>query len=191
MKNILTTISVGCMLLFALPAIAATEDGHNRSIADVIDEITQSHNVSSQSELSCDAVTDDQFEELGDAVMQTMIGDDEAHEVMDNMMGGEGSTSLRSMHIAMGQRYLGCAQGQFGTMGMMGMMGGLRGGDGFMMSNFYSPWGMTGMSGIGMLLFWVVVIIGIVLLVRWLVGQQSAQGTSALSILKERYAMRR
>jgi putative membrane protein len=59
-----------------------------------------------------------------------------------------------------------------------------------MMGNFYGPWGMTGMGGIGMLLFWVIVIVGIVLLVKWLVGQQSVQskGTSALDILKERYA---
>src|SRR3989344_816803 len=185
MKNILRIIGVGLVLAVALPVFAATDAGHSRSIADVIGEITQSQNVSSQSDLSCDAVPDEQFEELGDAVMQAMIGDDEQHKLMDNMMGGEGSESLRSMHIAMGQRYLGCAQGQFGTMGMMGgmmsMMGsGWRGGDGLMMG---------GSWGIGMLLFWLIVIVGIVLFVKWVSGQSSSQkGTSALDILKERYA---
>ncbi|MDA1169154.1 MAG: SHOCT domain-containing protein [bacterium] len=185
------------LILVAMPMIsfAQSDNGHNRSISDVISEITASQNISSSSDTSCDDVTDDQFEELGDAVMQAMIGDDEAHKVMDNMMGGEGSESLRSMHIAMGQRYLGCAQGTFGTIGMMGGMMSMigsnwKGGDGFMMSNIYSPWGMTGMGGIGMLLFWVIIIVGIVLLIKWLVGQQDMQtkGKSALDILKERYA---
>lgn len=195
MKNIIYGFLILALALGPVIPPAQSDDGHNRSIAVVISEIIESQNVSSQSELSCDFVTNDQFDALGDAVMQAMIGDDEAHEVMDNMMGGEGSESLRSMHMAMGQRYLGCGEGQFSTMGMMGammsMMGGSwRGGDGFMMGNFYSPWGMTGLGGIGMLLIWVIVIVGIVLLVKWLAGQQSMQskGTSALDILKERYA---
>ena len=70
-----------------------------------------------------------------------------------------------------------------------------------MMGNFYGPWGVTGMGWIGMLLFWVVVIVGIVLLVKWLIGPQNQsrarfgaeqqggyQDKSALDILKERYA---
>lgn len=185
------------LLLMSTPVVvlAQPEEGHNQSINDVVDEIAQSQNVSGQSELDCDAVTDDQFEELGDAVMQAMIGDDEAHEVMDNMMGGEGSESLQSIHISMGQRYLGCAQGTYGTMGMMGgmmsMMGsGWQGGRGFMMGSPGSQWGMMGGSwGVGMVLFWILVIVGIVLLVKWLVGQAGTQkGKSALDILKERYA---
>src|SRR3989344_1527542 len=172
-------------LAMAVPALAISDESHRQAVVEVVNEIAGSQNISSQSDVTCDAVTDDQFEELGDAVMQAMIGDDQQHEIMDNMMGGEGSESLRSMHIAMGQRYLGCAQGQFGTMGMMGgmmsMMGsGWRGGDGLMMG---------GSWGIGMLLFWLIVIVGIVLFVKWVSGQSSSQkGTSALDILKERYA---
>ena len=51
-------------------------------------------------------------------------------------------------------------------------------------------WGM-GFGMISMVLFWVLVILGIVVLVRW-VGGSSASGTppskSALDILNERYA---
>jgi len=194
-KTTIKAVIAGLLLAVAMPVLAQNDDSHTRSIADVVGEITASQNVSSQSDIRCDDVADDQFEELGDAVMQAMIGDDQQHELMDNMMGGEGSQSLRLMHIAMGQRYLGCAEGQIGTMGMMGgmmsMMGsGWRGGDGAMMGNFYGPRGMMGGSwGIGMLVFWLIVIVGIVLSVRWMSGQSSSRkGTLAQDILKERYA---
>jgi putative membrane protein len=50
-------------------------------------------------------------------------------------------------------------------------------------------WGM-GVGMISMVLFWVLVILGIVVLVRW-IGNTSASSppsTTALDILKERYA---
>lgn len=53
-------------------------------------------------------------------------------------------------------------------------------------------WGSMGLGMIGVLLFWVAVIIGIVLLVKMLLGSSGAfgrtQGKTALDILKERYA---
>ncbi|MDP3744848.1 MAG: SHOCT domain-containing protein [Methylotenera sp.] len=53
-------------------------------------------------------------------------------------------------------------------------------------------WGSMGLGMIGALLFWIIVIIGIVLLVKILLGSGSAFGRTqektALDILKERYA---
>ncbi len=77
----------------------------------------------------CSSYTDEQLEEFGDQIMGIMLGSEESHEQMDEMMGGEGSESLRLMHIRMALN-MGCTnlpqeyQGQSpqGMMGSGGMM---------------------------------------------------------------------
>ena len=56
--------------------------------------------------------------------------------------------------------------------------------------DWFSHWGVTGMGGVGMLLFWIVVIVTIGLFVAWLSRQQNVgvKSKSALDILRERYA---
>ena len=53
-------------------------------------------------------------------------------------------------------------------------------------------WLGMGVGMIGMLLFWVLIILGIVVLVKWLAGTQSSAAAppakGALDIVKERYA---
>ncbi len=53
-------------------------------------------------------------------------------------------------------------------------------------------WLGMGIGMIGMLLFWVLIILGIVVLVKWLAGSLTSAGAppekTALDILKERYA---
>src|SRR3989338_3321456 len=79
-----------------------------------------------ESNASCDSLTQEQLESIGEYYMEQMHPG-KAHEYMDSMMGGEGSESLRSAHIQMAQ-VLYCGKTDipltYGGMMGMGMMGG-------------------------------------------------------------------
>lgn len=69
--------------------------------------------------ISCNKLTDEQLEEIGNYYMEQMHPG-EQHELMDKMMGGEGSESLRQMHIAIAKRvYCNDASSAY-SYGMMG-----------------------------------------------------------------------
>ncbi|MBI2657210.1 hypothetical protein HYX08_00780 [Candidatus Woesearchaeota archaeon] len=91
---------------------------------------------------ACSSLNEKQLEGIGDYLMeQTHPG--EAHEAMDKMMGGEGSESLRLMHIAIAKRIYcndvnsSIGYGFAGMMGGYGMMRGLK-------DNYSDDWGMMG-----------------------------------------------
>jgi|GEM_PF-266891 len=169
------------------------------SIDTVLANILKSHNVTTVQKLDLSKVSDDEWEQLGDAVME-LQHPGSSHEAMDRMMGGEGSESIRQMHINMGKAYL-----RYGGNYGLGMMGGgmmnfsndtneyQRGGGSHMMGNFgFSPMGFYG-GGFGliaMFLFWGLIIFGVVVFLKWILsqGKVSTQGKSALDIIKERYA---
>jgi len=90
-----------------------------------LQDIYQSQNITNQAQTDCSKVTDDQFVQLGDAYMGVMLPNTQQHEAMDNMMGGEGSDSLRQAHINMGRSYLGCWSNYNSGPIYMPMMGGL------------------------------------------------------------------
>jgi len=177
MKQFIFAVS---LLILAVPVLALAASDDDLSVAAVLQEILTEQQVSTVQSLDCQKVTDDQFEKLGDAVME-QIHPGEQHELMDQMMGGEGSESLKLMHIQMGQNYLGCnnyhnnPDGIMGsgmmTGGMMGMMGG-----GMMGSyavndwgnNYRSPYSMMGYNqslGIFWQLMMVTIGVGILVLI--------------------------
>ena len=150
----------------------------------VLQSIYASQNVTSQVQVDCSKVTDDQFNELGDAYMGTTLPNQQQHEVMDNMMGGEGSESLRQAHINMGRSYLGCWSDYTSGPISMPMMGGMMGGYGSYGGNYpingmmgNNGWGLDMMGGydgfvwfgwITMILVWALLILGIAAIVKWL-----------------------
>ena len=126
-KIIKQTIIISLLLLLTTsvtPAVmahmeagddTATPSSHTETVEDVLSDILPRTGKSDLSQLSCNLVDELEFERLGDALMeQNHPG--RAHTIMDQMMGGEGSDSLREMHIQMGKNYLGCGT----TAGLIG-----------------------------------------------------------------------
>ncbi|MCA9371472.1 hypothetical protein KC726_01100 [Candidatus Woesebacteria bacterium] len=79
----------------------------HQTLDQVLPILLERYGVSSIKDIDCNQITDQDFAMAGDAVMED-IHPGEAHEQMDTMMGGEGSSSLETMHIQMGKNYLGC-----------------------------------------------------------------------------------
>jgi len=114
------------IFVFASNVQASTiseESNHGESLELVLSEILKNQNVDKIQNIDCKNVSDEDFERLGDAVMEQQHPG-EAHERMDEMMGGEGSDSLSQVHINMGANYLGCnVSYKSGFMMGGGMMG--------------------------------------------------------------------
>ena len=89
----------------------------------------------------CSKLTENQLETIGDYYMEQMHPG-EAHTAMEKMMGGEGSESLRLMHIAMAKRiYCNDINSSIGY-GMMGVNYG-RG----MMGDWQNAYGVDSKGG--------------------------------------------
>jgi len=164
-------------------------------------------------EVACADLNDEQYGVLGEYFMGTMAGD--SHAAMNAMMiQAHGEDGEEQIHIVMGKRLSGCdTSATFpsisgGWMPMMNMMWGgwpaspdewaSRGGSSpfgsnnstnNMMNFGFGPFG--GFGWIFMILWWVLIIAGIVALIKWLSGQSRGTNNhakSALEILQERYA---
>ena len=148
---------------------------------------------------ACTDLSDEDFGALGEYFMGQMMGSSHSamNQMMVNMMGEEGEEQI---HIVMGKRLSGCdtsaafpSQG-VGFMPMMQMMmGGWSSPFGFnptnnSMMNFGYGFGFFGW--LFMLLWWVLIIVAVIALVKWLANQfkGGVSSKTALDILKERYA---
>ncbi len=184
-------------LIIMMTGLVYSQD-KSKSIDTVLSEIRQEQGLTNGQKINADKVSPQKLEELGDAVMEVMIGNSERHELMDKMMGGEGSASLTAFHQRIGYNYL--AGYPLGMMGMMGypfIENNLNyGGYGMMNGYGYGP-GMMGWAGWGWggmfmgLLFLIIVILVIFFAVRAakggnLIGHSTSE--TPLEILKKRYA---
>ena len=147
-------------------------------------------------EVTCDTLSDGDSGALGEYYMGQMTGD--FHEAMNTMMERMmGKVGEEQMHVVMGKRLSDCdtsaqiPQNGVGFMPMMWMMGG--GGNPMMgtgWGNMMGGWNGFGIFGwLSMILFWSLIILGIVALIRYL-GRSgpSQEDKKPLEILKERYA---
>jgi hypothetical protein len=91
------------------------------------------------SKASCNTLTYDQLEKIGDYYMEQMHPG-AAHEMMDRMMGGDGSESLRQVHINIAKR-LYCNEDVYVGYGVAGTGRGMMG----------TSYGSRGFSGPGMM----------------------------------------
>lgn len=176
-------IMFGILLMLVTGLVSAHE--HNvEEVKELID-----------SGISCNELTDEQLESMGEYYMEQMHPG-EAHKLMDQMMGGEDSESLKQMHIQMAKvLYCGESGGMMssggGMMGMMNMMGGGNNmmDSGSMMGNnmMGSSWGLWNIIGI---LFWIALLVVLILLIIWLYKKiigKTVENGSVLEILKKRF----
>ena len=138
--------------------------------------------------ISCNKLTNEQLEEIGDYYMEQMHPG-ESHELMDNMMGGEGSESLKQVHINMAKRlycnenvYIG--YGMMGSGGMMNMMGRGMMGNYYPASYNYSNYGYWN-------IFWILLLAVVIFLIVWIIyrfGIKNISSETPLNILRKRFA---
>ncbi|MBI2310103.1 SHOCT domain-containing protein [Candidatus Collierbacteria bacterium] len=146
-------------------------------------------------QIECKDLAVNDFELLGEYFMGQTVGD--SHESMNNMMeqmmGKEGE---EQMHIVMGKRLSGCESNAVMATPLRQGFEGQEGGGNSMMGQDWNNWNnmMAGRGGFGlgwlfMLLFWALLILGVVALIRYLTRSgDNKQGKTPLDILKERYA---
>lgn len=179
LKIIFLTNLIIFSLVF-LPGIALANDGHSHE-----SEIEEGRELV-KSEVSCDKLNDEQFEAIGEYLMEQMHPG-ESHEAMHKMMGMEEGTEYHDQfHVNMAKTMY-CGEGRM----MEGMMGGGMMGGMDMTNNMMGNFGGWGWFGwIFMILIWVAIIVGIIVLIKWLLsqGQDRGKSKSASDILKERYA---
>jgi len=147
-------------------------------------------------QIECKNLTDDNYQALGEYFMGQSIGDTKRHALMNQMMTGMmGKEGEEQMHVVMGKRLSGCQLMGSAFARWPSGFGETKGGDNPMMgygswNNMMGEWNGFGILGfIPMLLFWILLILGVVALLRYLgrSGQQQNHRTP-LDILKERYA---
>ncbi len=157
------------LALFLLSmTIVLAQDGHDAEIEEGKKLV--------ESKISCDELKNEPLEAIGEYYMEQMHPG-EAHELMDNMMGGEGSQSLKQVHINIAKR-LYCNDNVYVGYGMMNsgsiisMMGG------GMMGNSPLNYGSANSYGT---IFWTVLLSIIICLMVWMIYRLSMRRNNVMN----------
>ena len=167
-RQVLLLVGVIFFLLLLLPArrsFAHGEDsssGHTQTLEQLLTELLRQQQVDKISQLDCRRITQDEFVEIGEAWMSAQHPNPLVHTMMDRMMGGEGSATLRNAHLQMGKNFLRCLDDRESK----------EGGEQSTMMNW--GYGMMGGSIFGSLFLffwlitWVLIIILLIAAIRYL-----------------------
>lgn len=134
MKKFLISLALVLVVIMSFSVFAFADEMKLKGIDTILSEIRQEQGISSTDKINVDKVSPAKLEELGDSVMEAMIGNTQMHDQMDINLGGDGSASLTAFHEKLGFNYL--SGYPIGMMNLMtgGMMNRYQGG---MMGSFY------------------------------------------------------
>lgn len=152
-KKIISFVIVIILILLSFNFISSHGEEEFHAAEEIIEQ-----------KIPCSELNEEQLEIIGDYYMEQMHPG-EAHIKMDEMMGGEGSESLRQMHINMGIRFY-CNGNTNNNYDMMDMI----------MGRNTQERDINGVYGYGFSwifnwIFIIIVIIALVLLIVWLIKQ--------------------
>nr|WP_320025398.1 SHOCT domain-containing protein [uncultured Acetobacterium sp.] len=139
MKKVMLVFILSLLTVLTLSGISFAEEMVLKSPDVILSEIMVEQGIKDATQIDPSKVRQETLEELGDSVMEKMIGNTAMHDQMDIRLGGDGSESLKAFHINLAINYL--------TDYPNGMMNIMSGG---MMSNSYSSTS-SGWSGNGMM----------------------------------------
>lgn len=197
MKRLISLMFVMGILMLSVISIKA-ESIELKSIDTILAEIRQDQNLFSSEPIDLSKVTYAKLEELGDSVMEKVIGNSEVHDRIDIQMGGDGSASLTRIHTRIGYDYLSgipITMKYFMGYGSMMSYGSMIGGIAVYNQIGTTPGYVTMMSGFG----WVWMLLGLVGIIALIAGllhltprkpkpTEVIPPDKAIAILKERYA---
>lgn len=127
MKKVMLVFILSLLTILTLSSISFADEMVLKSPDVILSEIMVEQGIKDATQIDPSKVSQETLEELGDSVMEKMIGNTTMHDQMDIRLGGDGSESLKAFHINLAINYL--------TDYPNGMMNLMSGG---MMSNSYS-----------------------------------------------------
>ncbi|HEY5535430.1 MAG TPA: SHOCT domain-containing protein [Ignavibacteria bacterium] len=106
MKKVVLILILSIFTSFVLAGVSFAAEMQLKSVDTILTEIRAEQGISSSDKIDATKVSQATLEELGDSVMEAMIGNTAMHDQMDVRLGGDGSESLKAFHINIGINYL-------------------------------------------------------------------------------------
>ena len=106
MKKVILILILSIFTSFVLAGVSLADEMQVKSVDTILAEIRMEQGIVSSDKIEVNKVSQAKLEELGDSVMEAMIGNTAMHEQMDLRLGGDGSESLKAFHINIAFNYL-------------------------------------------------------------------------------------